>query len=398
MVKKRILSALMAIISLLSLSMTSFAALDSNNENIFFDEDDFVAMGEKLVRDYLVARENEFYNVKDITLVNGEIRYDDDEVSFDTVATVKHVLKASDAEELPYVGGVLNVLGVSTFKALSEAKQMNAVEAMVTQTTYATADMDINVSNYAENVVDFLDGMMAEYDAYIGEVTEMNFYFNVSIRAEDWNKINRDTIIVSALNSSNDRVDVSEYDIRSAEEMYAAGAMDMEKNLCKLAIAEPDLVRAGATPIDNWSKYDRIKARDYAYEWWGPTEKNYNPDYTNWNSGGGDCANFVSQCIFAGGVPADEQKVAGNWYKDSKAWISTSKLSEYMTNRGYATKESYTDTTAGNFATKTGHSVLVTINNTVDICFTAHNTNRLDAPFSKSELGGIYTFYVIKNF
>ena len=69
-----------------------------------------------------------------------------------------------------------------------------------------------------------------------------------------------------------------------------------------------------------------------------------------------------------------------------------------MTNNGYATKESYTVTTAGNFATKPGHSVLVTINNGVDICFTAHNNNRLDAAFSKTELTSTYTFYVIKNY
>ena len=69
----------------------------------------------------------------------------------------------------------------------------------------------------------------------------------------------------------------------------------------------------------------------------------------------------------------------GTWYKDSPVWISTSKLAKYMVDNGYATAESYLDTNAGNFATKPGHSVLVTINNTVDVCYTAHNTNRKDA-------------------
>ena len=79
-------------------------------------------------------------------------------------------------------------------------------------------------------------------------------------------------------------------------------------------------------------------------------------------------------------------------------WISTSKLAKYMVDNGYATAESYLDTNAGNFATKPGHSVLVTINNTVDVCYTAHNTNRKDAAFTNTELNSTYTFYVIKNY
>ncbi|MCI7281440.1 hypothetical protein [Dysosmobacter sp.] len=73
-------------------------------------------------------------------------------------------------------------------------------------------------------------------------------------------------------------------------------------------------------------------------------------------------------------------------------------IAKYMVDNGYATAESYLDTNAGNFATKPGHSVLVTINNTVDVCYTAHNTNRKDAAFTNTELNSTYTFYVIKNY
>ncbi|NLW16052.1 MAG: hypothetical protein GX033_00025 [Firmicutes bacterium] len=31
----------------------------------------------------------------------------------------------------------------------------------------------------------------------------------------------------------------------------------------------------------------------------------YNPAYINFNNSGGDCANYVSQCISAGGMPQD---------------------------------------------------------------------------------------------
>lgn len=43
--------------------------------------------------------------------------------------------------------------------------------------------------------------------------------------------------------------------------------------------------------------YDRDKACEYAKRY----AYNYNPNYKNYNSVGGDCANFVSQCLIAGG-------------------------------------------------------------------------------------------------
>jgi len=45
-------------------------------------------------------------------------------------------------------------------------------------------------------------------------------------------------------------------------------------------------------------KYNRYAAYGYAYRWWNGA----NPHYNDYSSGGGDCANFVSQCIIAGGL------------------------------------------------------------------------------------------------
>ena len=46
------------------------------------------------------------------------------------------------------------------------------------------------------------------------------------------------------------------------------------------------------------SAYDREKVYKYAEKYW----KNYNKNYYNYNPMGGDCANFVSQCLIAGGI------------------------------------------------------------------------------------------------
>jgi Putative amidase domain len=81
------------------------------------------------------------------------------------------------------------------------------------------------------------------------------------------------------------------------------------------------------------SFYDRSKAKSYIDKYW----KNYNPAYPSFHQGGGDCTNFVSQVLYAGGMPwADDRNPANhkksvNWYckpgatgKDSEKRITFS--------------------------------------------------------------------------
>ena len=147
-----------------------------------------------------------------------------------------------------------------------------------------------------------------------------------------------------------------------------------------------------ATHINNYNNYDRIAARDYAYKYWS----SYNPAYISHKDNGGDCANFVSQCIHAGGIPTDS-----TWKADSVSWIRASAVPTCMMNKGYATKTSYTNATASSFAYTTagqGHVVLVMINDGAKIAYMAHTTDRKDAAFSLSDLEGNYSFYVIKKY
>ena len=52
---------------------------------------------------------------------------------------------------------------------------------------------------------------------------------------------------------------------------------------------------------------------------------NYNTAYNSYKGKGGDCANFVSQCLFAGGFKQDSV-----WYKHSVAWINVMKQIEHF--------------------------------------------------------------------
>ena len=67
--------------------------------------------------------------------------------------------------------------------------------------------------------------------------------------------------------------------------------------------------------------YNPAGAIAYAQQW--ATARN--PAFSDYTGRGGDCANFVSQCLMAGGMPTD-----GTWYKDSKAWIAVIAMSNWL--------------------------------------------------------------------
>ena len=56
-------------------------------------------------------------------------------------------------------------------------------------------------------------------------------------------------------------------------------------------------------------KYERKKAIQYAQKW----ALKRNPNYYNYDDIGGDCTNFVSQCIYAGSGVMNYTKTFG-WY------------------------------------------------------------------------------------
>lgn len=63
--------------------------------------------------------------------------------------------------------------------------------------------------------------------------------------------------------------------------------------------------------------YDRIAAVAYARQY----AMNYNPQYPSYASSGGDCMNFVSQCLHAGGMPMKTQGFL--WYATNSTGSSS---------------------------------------------------------------------------
>ncbi len=92
--------------------------------------------------------------------------------------------------------------------------------------------------------------------------------------------------------------------------------------------------------------YNRENAVKYALKW----AMDRNPTYYNFDDLGGDCTNFVSQCVFSGGIPMN---FAGlGWYYNnlndrSPSWTSVEAFYDYMTKNENAKEVSIKDVEMG---------------------------------------------------
>ena len=118
-------------------------------------------------------------------------------------------------------------------------------------------------------------------------------------------------------------------------------------NLSDLAIdtTKQFILSQGPRDLSNISKR-RIKAAEYAEQYCGAASDpkygfKYNKKYRNYNSLGGDCANFASQILFEGG----KFRKTHAWNYDRKgatrAWVNADGFKSYMIYSGRASLIAY---------------------------------------------------------
>lgn len=339
------------------------------------------ATAQNAIEQFFRESDKDLYSLVGFRFDDGEVTQSDGSVQYKTTVTVSERLKAQSVEEMPYIAGYLDELGASSYSTMAASDK-----AELAKSTFGL-NQDTALTEAQQNVVDTfvqsMDSTVEMFDEYIGETSDFTYHIKVSAPVAE-----PDNITLTGLDEFDNDVNINEYELRSYDEIYRNGAEDAQAAVQSMMIS-PAWV---ATKINNYNSYNRIAARDYAYKYWS----SYNPAYTSYKGNGGDCANFVSQCLHAGGIPTD-----ATWKADSVSWIRASAVPSYMMNKGYATKTSYTNATAGSFAytsSGAGHAVLVTINDGAKIAYTAHTTDRKDAAFSSTDLNGNYSFYVIKNY
>lgn len=114
---------------------------------------------------------------------------------------------------------------------------------------------------------------------------------------------------------------------------------------------------------------------------------NYNSKYEDFNDRGGDCTNFISQCLAAGNIPLSK-----TWKPYSNTWLRVNELYYYLMRKGFGTPATLEDNIhegdilqffsnpKGYFA----HSGIITqlIDNN-DMLYCCHSYDKLDFPLSE---------------
>lgn len=90
---------------------------------------------------------------------------------------------------------------------------------------------------------------------------------------------------------------------RSTEDLLVLAKSNLSNR--KIALAEQNSDSENQTLLQATNDYNRQAAVAYAMEWVDPLKIKRNPEWYVYDDLGGNCNNFVSQSLFAGGIPMD---------------------------------------------------------------------------------------------
>lgn len=158
--------------------------------------------------------------------------------------------------------------------------------------------------------------------------------------------------------------------------------------------------------MKKFMEYKRSEAVEYARTW----SLYRNPKYKDYDPWGGDCTNYISQCVYAGKIPFDEQggDIMGKWYwygeySRTPSWTSADAFSRYILNNNdensmnygiYAVLAEYNELEIGDivqlvYEGVAYHTMIVTQvildnkNYLLDYLICQHTEDLLDYPLSK---------------
>ena len=137
--------------------------------------------------------------------------------------------------------------------------------------------------------------------------------------------------------------------------------------------------------------YNRAAAVEYARKW----ALSYNPAYYHFGGIGGDCTNFISQCLFAGGQKMNY--AANGWFyinaeRRSPSWAGVNELNAFLlsdhTVGPKAELSSLRMLEVGDIIqlrqnpTRFNHSLIISRITQSEIYVCAHSNDALDRPLS----------------
>lgn len=238
-----------------------------------------------------------------------------------------------------------------------------------------------------DRMEEYLDQVMSCYNETISVGYEYQVNFPNSTTMME--RTVQDEIVVFHKIETESGSILSEVDLNDKfdeEGNYEAGKDDIVQS-----IKEPKAVTNAARSVS----YNPSQAAAYAFA--HATDK---PQY--YKEGNSDCANFVSKCIHAGGIPEDK---SGGWYQDSLIWIRTGYGNKdgvvpYMVRKGYfASTSSSSKVTLGSimYWNNKSHVALVSRIDGYSIYYSHHSDEaKANRYYQYSSRTDDVTFYVPK--
>lgn len=307
---------------------------------------------------------------------------DNDKLTVDYSVAITHRLDYPAAKDVPVLKGKMKYLDELNANAKANSEKIRYAKAKVAQ--------------WEKNL-----------QSYINEDQQMYETIRVVALLNDKNEVVKNSIQFSFQQPDDSFTSADEFlVVDSEDEVFQSSYDDIKKNATK--IKETDSTRPAAYAyIPTYDAYDSAAAVSYANKWVKATTKacktgsttvqdyaNYNPAYAKYQCN--DCANFVSQCLYAGGIPQTT-----TWAPGKLAWINTGYSSsyyglvEYMVDNYYAISTTKASVEAGGMISMTGYShvMFVVYNDGTTVKYNAHSSDRYQ---SGTSTGSGMSFYNIE--
>lgn len=434
---KKIISGILAVALMLSLSVTAFA---QSSVSATYDEGLLLDAVEPIIEAYekhYTVENVSVLNVVEVPADNGE-RYVEFLLNFDAtlnyqnaleIPRVRGIAKALKIEEKQSVSEFVSALNTTDVKnivgtaAKQEANHMNIASKTNILLSQAESFSMTNkeIAAYTTDyVIDKIASYVAELeDEYIGEKSECNIGLRASLDDQgnvlklEYGVFDGYTDDIFAVIPATEE-DMIQSGVNQIDELIAVALNDVSEKKGKSQVVSPN---------SNTSfVYYRVNARDYANRYTSNAAEvtctnsdcenvggrirravgfYNNNEYTNHCCN--DCANYVSQAMKAGGVPADSM-----WTPSDRAWYNcVSMITHFTLRKGYWTETTYANCNAGgiimlrNSNGTATHAMMNVHNDGLVTKYSAHTNDRKAFVYDHSDLisGSItsVSYYVFDN-
>lgn len=355
----------------------------------------------------------EHYILHSVTVIDkfvSKCENDSYDYDVDFIVDLETELKYDSAAQLPHVQGMAKSLGINsksmTTDRLIDSLYENSPTMAITEIALETLEKKENISSngrlsevakektVAQIATTAIADVLTELeDLYIGEISSTILSFRATFD-------NRGIpVSVAAVAYDGSAYDAELLVPPSTEEMEHNGELQLADivNAAVIAAEEPQVATRATEEKET---YHRVTARDYANTWTS-TQPSGKKDTSKWRiasnpnayaplypANSSDCANYVSQAIFAGGIQKSSSDVDDKYhwfasqYGCSRAWESCTNMHFYFTENDYWTASNFKNCNAGGVIFLKDadgdryHVVMCVQNDTVTRKYSAHTTDK----------------------